>query len=265
MRENLQGRVVLITGAASGIGRATALHFAAEGARVVAVDIDPRGAERVCAEIHAGGGAAIALRADVTSAGDVKSAFAAAADHFGGLDAVCNNAGVDTALDALEGADDTLWERTLAINLRGVILGCKYALPHLRSRGGGAIVNTASMAGIAGFAADPVYAASKGGVVMLTRSLRYLAAEAGIRVNCVCPSFVDTPLLTRARPAAREAREGFALLKPEDIAEVIAFLASDEAGGLAGRAVRVVPGQPPAVMANPQPAELLFGRAAEAP
>jgi len=251
-------RVVVVTGAASGIGRATAERFVSEGAQVLAVDRDLAGAEQVCGGIRALGGTAEPLRADVTNVDDVRAMFAAAEKAFGGVDIVVNNAGVDTPADSFEAADNTAWERTLAVNLRGVILGCKYALPHLRRRGGGAIVNTASMAGIAGFPADPVYAASKGGVVMLTRSLRYLAADANIRVNCVCPSFVDTPMVHHAQSPAREARAGFALLKPQDIAEVIAFLASDEAAGLTGRAVRVVAGQPPALLASPQPAQPLF-------
>jgi len=259
MTGRFETRVVVITGAASGIGRATAERFAGEGGRVLAVDLDLSGAEQVCAGIRALGGLARPLRADVTSAADVRGMFAAAAEAFGGVDIVVNNAGVDTPADSFETADDTPWERTLAVNLRGVILGCKHALPYLRRRGGGAIVNTASMAGIAGFSADPVYAASKGGVVMLTRSLRHLAEEAGIRVNCVCPSFVDTPMVHSAQSSARQAREGFALLNPQDIAEVITFLASDEASGLVGRAVRVVAGQPPPLLASPQPAQPLFG------
>jgi NAD(P)-dependent dehydrogenase (short-subunit alcohol dehydrogenase family) len=263
MAGRFEGRCVVITGAASGIGRAAALRFAGEGAQVLAVDLDRAGAERVCAEIRTRAGTAEPFAADVTNAEDVRGIFATAQTAFGRLDVVCNNAGVDTPARSLADCEDRLWERTLAVNLRGVILGCKYAMPHLQR--GGAIVNTASMAGIAGFPADPVYAASKGGVVMLTRSLRHLAGEAGVRVNCVCPSFVDTPMIHQAQSPARQAREGFMLLQPDDVAEIIAFLASDDAAAISGRAVRVVAGQPPMLLANPQPDQPLFASGTASP
>jgi len=158
----------------------------------------------------------------------------------------------------LERTGEARWERTLATNLRGVILGCKYAIPALRRRGGGAIVNTASMAGAVGMATDPVYAATKGGVIMLTRSLRDLEAEAGIRVTCVCPSFVDTPMLREADDSAAGAFAAFGRLQPEEVARVSRLLASDEARGLGGRAVRVMAGEPPMLLANPRPERPLF-------
>jgi len=257
MAARFDGRVAVVTGAGSGIGRAVATQLASEGARLLLADVDLDGATAVAESV---GDAAVARahRADVSDPADVAAMFDAALAAFGGIDVVCNNAGVLTNSPVFESAPERVWERTLAINLRGVILGCRYAIPHLRSRGGGAIVNTASMAGIAGLATDPVYAASKGGVIALTRSLRGLEAEAGIRVTCVCPSFADTPMVHGAEGLDHDAIARFGLLSADEVAHVIVFLASDEAAGLGGRAVRVVAGEPPALLGNPRPERALF-------
>jgi NAD(P)-dependent dehydrogenase (short-subunit alcohol dehydrogenase family) len=259
MAQMLAGRVAVVTGAASGIGRATAIELSSAGARVLLVDLDEERMTAVADEIRAAGGVAVSHLADVTYPEQVRRLFARAESTLGPLDILCNNAGMLTGGEDFETTDDQRWEQTLSVNLRGVILGCKYAIPHLRQHGGGTIVNTASMAGFVGFDADPVYAASKGGVTMLTRSLRRLEAEAGIRVTCVCPSFVDTPMTRDALEATRRTIAAHPLLEAVEVARVIVFLASDAATGLGGRAVRVVAGEAPMLMANPQPDRPLFG------
>jgi meso-butanediol dehydrogenase / (S,S)-butanediol dehydrogenase / diacetyl reductase len=255
MAGRFEGRVAVVTGAGSGIGREVALQLAGEGARLLLADVEMEWVSEVAASL--GAAQARPHRADVRVAADVEAMLVAAETAFGGVDIVCNNAGVLTTAAGLEGVPDGDWDRTLAINLRGVILGCALAIPHLRSRGGGAIVNTASMAGISGLASDPVYAASKGGVIALTRSLRSLEAEARIRVTCVCPSFVNTPMVQGAH-GLDEAIARFGLLEASEVARAIVFLASDEAAGLGGRAVRVVAGEPPALLGNPRPEGELF-------
>lgn len=259
MASRFDGRVAVVTGAGSGIGRAVATHLRDEGARLLLADIELEGVTSV-AEALGTANVALAQRVDVSEAADVVAMFEAAVTAFGGIDVVCNNAGVLTNSPVFEDAPEQVWQRTLDINLRGVILGCKYAIPHLRRRGGGAIVNTASMAGIAGLGADPVYAASKGGVIALTRSLRGREADSDIRVTCVCPSFADTPMVHGAHGLDRQAIDRFGLLSADEIARTIVFLASDEATGLGGRAIRVVAGEEPALLANPRPERTLFGR-----
>jgi meso-butanediol dehydrogenase / (S,S)-butanediol dehydrogenase / diacetyl reductase len=236
----------LVTGAASGIGRATAILLAERGAAVACLDVDAEGLAETAAAI---GERARTIPCDVTDLAAVEGAVAEAAAGLGGLDAVANVAGVgDFTGDVSEIAPEE-WARVLAINLSGPFHVSRAAIPHLRENGGGAIVNVSSQFGLVGCLASPAYCASKAGVVGLTRAMAIDHTEEGIRVNCVCPGPVDTPMLawTEATPeiTARErartqgrnlsGRSG----RPEEIAAMIAFLLSDEAGFMSGSVVAV--------------------------
>ena len=246
---DIQGKVALITGAGSGIGRATALRLAQEGAAIVGADIDESGGCETVRQIEAAAGRAAFVRADVTIAADAQ-AMVAFAEAFGGLDILHNNAGIITGRPRFPDTEPERWSRVLDINLRGVILGTQYGIRAMRRRGGGVIINTASMAGIGwGFPPDPVYAASKGGVVLFTASLAPLKDELNIRVNCVCPGVVDTPMTQRSfadAPAEEdEASERLRLLpliRPEEVADAVVQLIQDDS--LAGRAIWIRNGMP---------------------
>jgi NAD(P)-dependent dehydrogenase (short-subunit alcohol dehydrogenase family) len=237
---DIRDKVAVVTGAGSGIGRATAVRLAREGAAVIVADLDDTGGRETVARIAATGGAATAVHVDVTRETDAHRMLATAEDRYGGLDILCNNAGVTTGtLDFMQASIDQ-WQRVIDVNLRAVILATHLAVPLLRRRGGGAIVHTASLAAFVGFPPDPVYAATKAGVVLFTHSLGALAAE-GIRVNCVCPGVVNTPMLHRTQGDERPAWLGTVpVLEPEDIADGVVQLITDDA--LAGRALRIARG-----------------------
>ncbi|WP_448625514.1 3-oxoacyl-ACP reductase [Geodermatophilus sp. URMC 64] len=233
MAGRLEGKVAVITGAASGIGRASARRFAAEGAHVVVADLDKDGGTSLAEEIDG-----LFVRADVTDAGDVQGMYAAAIDRFGGLDVCFNNAGISPPDDdsILETELDA-WRRVQEVNLTSVYLCCKYGIPHLLERGGGAVVNTASFVAVMGAATSQIsYTASKGGVLAMSRELGVQFARQGVRVNALCPGPVNTPLLRElfASDPERAARRlvhvpmgRFA--ESEEIAAAAAFLASDDA------------------------------------
>lgn len=245
MAGRLEGKVALVTGAGSGIGRETSLRFAAEGARVVAADLLGETAEATAAEI---GVDSVGFAMDVTSAAGAEGGVRAAVERFGGLDVVVNNAGV-TIVGAAHELVEEDWDRELATNLKSVYLVSKAAWPWLVERGGGAIVSTASIAGIWAIPADAAYCASKAGVIMLTKCLALDGAKAGIRANCVCPGFTETPMIAgyfadQPDPqAARRFAEGIHPLgrlgKPRDIADAFVYLASDEAAWVTGAALTV--------------------------
>jgi NAD(P)-dependent dehydrogenase (short-subunit alcohol dehydrogenase family) len=246
-----QGKVALVTGGGSGIGRATSLALAAAGASVVIADLNPEGGNETVSLIEQAGGRAAFVETDVTKRADVEGMVAFAEERFGGLDILHNNAGVALPAPRFPDVDPERWERALAINLWGVIAGTQAAVLAMRRRGGGVIVSTASMAGVIQYQPDPIYAAAKHGIVGITRALVFLKAEANIRVNCVCPGVVDTPMLTsfagEMTPEQRAQREAMVhqmpLIQPGEVAEAVLTLIRDDS--LAGEAMGITYGRPP--------------------
>ncbi len=244
------GKVALVTGGGSGIGRATAAALAQAGARVVVADLDEAGGRETVRLVEAAGGKAAFIRTDVTSQGDIMDMVRFAEETFGGLDILHNNAGISTPPPRYPEAPADLWERTVAIDLLAVIAGTQAAIPAMKRRGGGVIVNTASIAGLIAYIPDPIYAAAKHGVVGFSRSLTYLKPEANIRVNCVCPGVVNTPMIRKGmealsaeEKAQREAMMSqMPLIQPEEIAEAVMEFVRDES--LNGEAMGVTYGRP---------------------
>jgi NAD(P)-dependent dehydrogenase (short-subunit alcohol dehydrogenase family) len=231
----LEGKRAIVTGAGSGMGRAAALRFAAEGARVGLIDMDETAAGAVAAEIEAAGGEALVLRADVRNEDDVATAIERAASAWGGLDVIVANAGVQLAGqdDRADRLDLEVWRRTIDINLTGVFLTCKHGIRALLAGGGGAVVCTCSPTGQYGVAPGyDAYSASKAGVYGLVRVMAADYAQEGIRVNGVIPGYTNTPMTNWVTPADRETLlRGIPLNRPgepEEVAAVMAFLASDD-------------------------------------
>ncbi|GAA0603911.1 SDR family oxidoreductase [Sporichthya brevicatena] len=236
--ESLRNKVAVVTGAAGGIGRETAHRLAADGAKVFCVDIDDKGALATVDEITAAGGTADAQGADVSSADDVEQAVTAAVTRFGKLDVMVNIAGVEhfAAVTEMLEAD---FERVLRINLLGTWLGTKYAAAAMT--GGGSIINMSSLAGVVGFPGLTAYCASKAGVIMVTKTASIELRAASIRVNVVCPAFIDTPMQRRAMSVFDQmlGADGASIPmiermqgrmgQPSDVTGTIAFLASDDA------------------------------------
>ena len=203
----IQGKVAVITGAASGMGRATALLFAKEGASVVLTDLNSQGGETAVAECAAAGGRAVFQRTDVTSEADIKAAVARAVKEYGRLDIMFNNAGVAGAVGPIEKVASADFDRTIAILLRAAFLGMKYSIPEMRKAGGGSIISTASVAGLRGVGYLAAYSAAKAAVVNLTQAVAIEVGHDKIRVNCICPGGVNTPLIHRGAPGAEERSE----------------------------------------------------------
>ena len=238
----LQGRTALITGAASGIGRETAALFAREGANVVVADLDETAGRRTVAAGEAEGGRAHFVAPDVAVAASVEAAVAVAEGVYGALDVLFNNAGIFPDDDGLPPeTSEAVWDRVMAVNLKGVFLGCKFGIPALLRAGGGSIINTASFVAVMGAAtAQIAYTASKGGVLALTREIAVAYARRGLRANALCPGPVNTPLLQDllADPAARARRLVHVpmgrLAEAHEVAKAALFLASDDAAYVNG-------------------------------
>jgi NAD(P)-dependent dehydrogenase (short-subunit alcohol dehydrogenase family) len=238
----LAGKVALITGGGSGIGKASCLLFAREGAKVVAVDLKQESAEATAQEIVHAGGDAKAFAADVSKAKDAEAMVRFAEETYGRLDVVFNNAGVFHPNDeSVTNTTEEIWDMVIDVNLKGVFLGCQYAIPAMLRSGGGSIINTASFVAIMGAAVPQIaYTASKGGVLAMTREIAVEFARKGIRANSLCPGPVETPLLAEllADPARRNRRlvhipmGRFA--RAEEMANAALFLASDESSYVNG-------------------------------
>jgi len=238
----LTGKAAFITGGAAGIGRETALLFAAEGAKVAVVDRDGNGAADVVAEITAAGGATIGLTADVAVEASVAAAIADAEEAFGHLDVVFNNAGIMLAEDGdAQSTEEAVWDLTMDVNLKGVWFGCRHGIPALRRAGGGSIINTASFVALVGAATPQLaYTASKGGVLAMTRELAVIHAREHIRVNALCPGPLRTELLMSYLDTEEKRQRRLVHVpmgrfgEASEIASAALFLASDESSYVTG-------------------------------
>lgn len=241
MAGRVDEKVALITGAGSGIGRATALTFAREGAKVVVADIVVAGGEETVRMIKAAGGEAIFVKTDVTKAAEVEALVKKTVDTYGRLDCAFNNAGIEGEMALTADCTEENWNRVVDIDLKGVWLCMKYEIPQMLKHGGGAIVNTASVAGLVGFQSIPAYVASKHGVNGLTKTAALEYAKSGIRVNAVCPGVIHTPMVERlfgTNPQFSEAVSAMEPVgrfgKPEEVAEAVLWLCSDAASFVTG-------------------------------
>jgi NAD(P)-dependent dehydrogenase (short-subunit alcohol dehydrogenase family) len=244
--KRLDSKIAIITGAASGIGRATARRVAAEGARTVVADLNGAGAKLLADEISAAGGEATAVQADLGDNDSARAMVEAAVTAYGGLDILHNNAAA-TRLAATEdrpvsAADPAVWDETMRVNLRGALVAIQAAVPHMIARGGGSVINTASGAGLTGDLRNPAYGASKAALISLTRYVATEFGKQGIRCNAISPGFIVIP-----EKAGREAVEATMLRhhltprlgRPEDIAALVVFLASDESAFITGQNICV--------------------------
>ncbi len=243
----LEGKVALVTGAGSGIGKLTAKLFASEGAKVVVSDVVDDAGRATVEEIRTDGGEAAFVHADVSNASDAEAMVRFAVDTFGGLHVMMNNAGIfHPQDDSVTNTPDDVWEKTIAINLKGVFLGCKFGIPAMLESGGGSIINIASFVAIVGAATPQIaYTASKGGVLAMTREIAVEFARKGVRANALCPGPIETPLLQEllADPARRQRRLVHIPMgrfgQAQEIANAALFLASDESSLMTGAALVV--------------------------
>lgn len=241
-----ENKTAIVTGGSGGIGRAGALAFAERGARVVVADVDTSGGKETVEMIQAQGGEAFFIETDVSNAEDVERMVQHTIDTYGHLDVAFNNAGIEGEQAPTAQTTEENWNRVIDINLRGVWLCMKEEIPRMLEQDGGAIVNTASVAGCAGFENLPAYVASKHGVVGLTKAAALEYATEGIRVNAVCPGVIHTAMVDRVTGGSEEALEQYAemqpvkrLGQPEEVADAVVWLCSEEASFVTGHAMAV--------------------------
>lgn len=245
MGERLANKVAIVTGGGSGIGKATALLFAQEGAAVVVADLDAATARATVDEITAAGGQASAVRANVTQSSDLEAVVAKAVQDYGKLDIFFNNAGIGKRVPLTEMTEDN-WQQVIDVDLKSVFLGSKHAIAAMRQSGGGTIINTASIYGLVGAEGVGAYNAAKGGVVLLTKNMALDHAKDNIRVNCICPGHTETPILDALREDVamhEEIKRRYPMgrfARPEEIANGVLFLASDASSFMTGAALVVV-------------------------
>jgi 3-oxoacyl-[acyl-carrier protein] reductase len=239
----LADKVVIITGAGSGIGRSAAYLFAEEGAKVVVADINNPGGEETVSKIKAKRGTAIFIHTDLSISSQVENLIKTTINQFGRVDVLYNNAGIGQKLTPIEDIEESYWDQILSVNLKSVFLAVKYAVPYMKRAGGGVIINTASIAGVRPRPHTSAYVSSKGGVIALTKVLAIELASNNIRVNCINPVATDTPMLDALDEEDKKAWAKTIpmgrLAKPEDMAYAALYLASDESSMVTGVCLNV--------------------------
>ena len=242
----LTDKVAIITGAASGMGKAMALLFAEEGAKVVVADIDDTGGKQTTDEINSSSGKAVFVHTDVSNPTDIMNLVDATMNEYSKIDILVNNAGIFMKLTPIEEIDESTWDRIYSVNVKGVFHGAKYVVPEMKNARSGVIINIASMTGLRPGSMQSAYASSKGASITLTKALASELAQYNIRVNCICPALTETPMLFNSElwEHITEAPHPLGRLSmPEDIAHAALYLASDDASMVTGICLEVTGGQ----------------------